>query len=255
VASPYDLECFRRADIIITYSQAWARFLKEGRPIPGLNPAGKKFRNVVAFHQCIGSHFKPTFRHFPERIKRRIGADFIIGHFGRLGKTNYPYYLSGLMPILKRKYGRVKVLTAAQSGKFDHPDIYKMNIRYWDIPMYLCACDVVIIGQFGLEWDICGNLKTKEAAACGVPVIVGRSFAREEEFGIDYKLFMPRGFFKKYYTNQQTLALAEKIFLGVSDKSIAINAMKRMSFYSIENGALRLKIIMDKLLGGHYGRA
>lgn len=242
VASPYDLDCFNHADRVATFSQAWADDLISGVTIPGLNPYGLPFKKTIVFRQAVGKHFD-DIKGFARSGELRIG------HFGRIRKSNYPYLLKYSWPYIKEKFSDAKIITGSLTDEFpiSGRDVENHYIDYKTIPVIIKSCDVIVLGQHGAEWDICGNIKTKEAMYCGVPVILERSRAREEEFGVDYPYFLPRCFCNCYPDEMKKDALLVKIY------DARLNGMparvERMAVkYSIENVAKYFKDILTGII-------
>jgi glycosyltransferase involved in cell wall biosynthesis len=252
IASPYDIECFRNADVIATFTVAWELALKRGMQIVGLNPLGRRFGNARSICQCLGYHFKPKQGSLVKTIRSQLGdVDLVIGHFGRVSKTNYPYLLRAAWPYIKKKFKRVVLLAGVTKDKFPLPGVIQHRIPYGKMPDYLSACDVIIINQHGAEWDVCGNLKVKEAAACGIPVILEKSAARVEELGSEYPLFLPRGTLGKHTHRTMITKLLTRIEIAVELKDdLKSYLVDKMESYTIEQGAVRWR----KLLGSLFKR-
>jgi hypothetical protein len=249
IASPPDNECFSTATKILTFSQTWTDMLKNGVKF-GLNPTGQKWENVFAVHQCIGDHFKPMQDSiFTIDLKKdKFNDSLVIGHFGRIVQSNWPHLLCSAWSKILKEFGSVKILAGTTKTPFPLKDnrVVQYNIPYQNVPYFISACDVIILGQHGEEWDYCGNLKTKEAAACGIPVICERSCAREEEFGKNYELFMPRHSMEPPSKLENVKILIEKIKMAVEAKKAFGNYLvDHMKFYSIKNMSDRYKDLLE----------
>jgi glycosyltransferase involved in cell wall biosynthesis len=253
IASPYDIECFRKADIVATFTEAWKIALEKGIQIDGLNPLGRRFKNVKSIYQCLGNHFKPRCSELSKTIKAQLGnANLVVGHFGRVSRTNYPYLLQAAWPHIKRKFKKVVLLTGVTKDRFPMPDARQIKIPYGKMPDYISACDIVVINQHGVEWDVCGNLKVKEAAACGIPVILEKAAARVEELGAEYPLFLPKGIFGMKVRAVNIAKLIKRMEVAVELKNdLHGYLVDRMKFYTIEQNALRWKKLLGSLVKGN----
>lgn len=248
MSSPYDLECFRKSTAIGAFTKAWENLLREGRILGFLNPNGKRFDNVVTIYQTIADEFRPL-QNDPKtiRIREEIDADIIVGHFGRIANTTYPYLLLSVWEELISRYPRMKLVFGVNNGKVDtiYKNILHKTIAHSDMPYYISACDIVVVSQHGREWDVCGNLKVKEPAACGVPVILQRSLARIEEYGNDYPLFLPESYCDLPITEEKRNCMINKFDQVIEDinfrKDISERLISKMKFYSMEESSKRLE--------------
>ena len=249
IASPYNIDCFRNADILATFSVAWELALKKGMQIQGLNPDGEKFSNARSIHQCLGDHFKPVESPLVEKIKADLGHGLIIGHFGSVRAITYPRLLQIAWPEIRRNFKGAKVLAGITKAPFPLPEAINRKISYTEMPSYISACDIIFLSQHGVEWEVCGNLKVKEAAACGIPIILEESAARIEELGRDFPLFLPRGTFQGKVTASKVRLVIQKIRTAITLKEeLQGYLVQRMDFYSIKNNARRWNILLDRLI-------
>jgi len=176
MASPYDKEMFEQADLIFTFTDTWTKWLREGKAF-SLNPKGIKWGNkVVTFPQTLGSWFTPG--------EKRTEGRLNIGIFGRNVESTYPKAFMDHLDYFRKMF-RVNLIEGYNNDK--------KKVPYGNVPDKIRLCDIILVGQHGAEWDFCGNIKPLEAAACGVPVILERSEAREDTFGSDYPGFVDRG--------------------------------------------------------------
>ena len=256
VASPYDLECFRSATAIAAFTKSWEDMLRKAVKFPGLNPDAKGFYNVITLYQTIDEIFKPLQDEVKTRsIRSSFNSDFVIGYFGRITESTYPLVLLSAWGEIVKKYPGIKMVVSTTTGSFPKgiPNTIYASVPFHEMPYYLSACDLVIISQHGIEWDICGNLKVKEPAACGVPVILEKSNARCEEYGDDYQLFLPRDSFDLPVTDEKKRELLAKLELIYRDKElrakIGSQLVEKMKFYSIEVSSKRLNEQLSSLIG------
>jgi len=197
ISSPYHQNAFCQSVMIGTFTDVWAEYLKEGRCLGSLNPIGERWPKAVSFRQAVLPHFKYSLN---QDVIRRgmIGLlpPKVIGVFGRMTRTTYPTLLLQAFGRLKKdNYTLLLGLTTIDQG-ISLPK--KKGIFYKSSPnrsmdRVYNYCDCVVVSQYGDEWEFCGNLKTLEPAACGCPVILQRSPAREESFGKDYPFYLEPG--------------------------------------------------------------
>jgi len=188
VAAPYNKYCYRQATAIATFNKAWSEGINNGIDfswVPEIE-RGRRYRTIT-IHQAVDDHFVPSrsFRKSQE-IRKKIGKEFIIGHFGRIVRSNYPIALLHILPELRKKYS-IDFLIGSSKSQINN--IAHTNFNYEEVPYAISACDLIVLSNWGVEWEICGCRKILEAAACGVPIICGKSRARIEFFGKNYPLF------------------------------------------------------------------
>jgi len=245
ISSPFNKPIFEKTDYIGTFTEAWTKALQEGRKIEGLND-GTKWNNVITLHQTLNPKFKPL------QVKK---DGFTIGIFGRIVESNYPYLLFSTISKIKKLPG-IKFIFGISKLKIVLPnDIKVKKFTYENMPQTINSCDVIIVNQHGPEWDVCGSLKTLEAMACGIPVILERSDAREEMFGKNYPLFLDRGAMEQNSGKENQLF--EKIEMLYKNKDlqqrIAKEVYDRAQFYSLDNSSKRLKKILYEIHSNHIG--
>ena len=194
MASPFDEDCYRAADAIVTFSEAWARGLREATPFGWIPPSGHVPRpHAVNMDQVVADRFVPQNNYQVRKIRRSTGGNFVIGHFGRIVKSNYPFAFLRAWPQLIKTHPGIRLLVGSTRGKLPDgiPHVIQTTFPHESIPRAISACDLIVMSNWGPEWDICGSGKAIEAAACGVPLLLGRSPGREELLGKDYELFLP----------------------------------------------------------------
>lgn len=246
ISSPFDKDAFQKADYIGTFTNAWTTALKEGRVIEGLND-GTKWGNAITLHQTLNPRFKPLQSdEFTRKIKK---PGFTIGTFGRIVSSNYPHLLFKTLNKIKQ-LPDINIMIGVTKLKILLPKgINPIKFNYNQMPYALSACDLIIVNQHGVEWDVCGSLKTLEAMACGVPVILERSNAREEMFGKNYPLFLDRGAMEKNSGKEQQLY--EKVRLIYHNKELSQRISKdiyeRSQYYSLDNSSKRLKELLYEI--------
>jgi len=235
VAAPFVRQCYEQADMIATFSEAWAEGIRNGNDFSWIKAEDKKpFPQAINISQAVEDSFMPLSKHPTTlEIRKQFGGKFVIGHFGRIVEGSYPAAFLRILPQLK-KMGVVFICASTPTQKNfvagNAPESYaklirkyKVSITNWkrfdsfkrwefpheEMPFAISACDLICIyGQAGEGvWDVCGSRGVLEAAACGVPIICGDSPARRDFMGADYSLFHS-GFNKngenvvsKYYWN------------------------------------------------------
>jgi glycosyltransferase involved in cell wall biosynthesis len=203
----------------------------------------------------VSDEFKPLQEAYKtKKIREEIDADIIVGHFGRIANTTYPYLLLSVWEELISKYPRMKLVFGVNNGKVDTTckNILHKTIKHEDMPYYISACDIVVVSQHGREWEVCGNLKVKEPAACGVPVILQRSLARIEEYGNDYPLFLPESYCDIPVSEEKRRCIIEKFDQIIDNfdfrKSISDRLINSMKFYSLEESGKRLEQTISQVI-------
>ena len=189
IVSPYNKECFQQATAIVTVSEYWSEKVRNGNYLPWIPGVDKGIGyRAITIYQAVGNHFVPL-RSSPQSqaIRKSIGKEFIIGHFGRIVRSNYPVALMDILPRLKKKYS-LEFLIGSGSAQINSLGKHR-SFAHNQMPYAISACDLVVLSNWGVEWEVVGSTKVLEAAACGVPVICGRSPARVEFFGENYPLF------------------------------------------------------------------
>lgn len=247
ISSPFDKDAFNKADYIGTFTEAWTKALREGKKIEGLND-GTKWPKAITLYQTLNPMFKPLQN--STVIKKFKKPGFTIGTFGRIVESNYPYLLLNTMSKI-RNLPDVNFVFGVTRLKIVLPrSIKPKKFTYEQMPYAISACDLIIVNQHGVEWDVCGSLKTLEAMACGVPIILERSNAREEMFGKNYPLFLERGSMEKGSGKEHELY--EKVRLIYNNKElsqkISTELYKRSQYYSLPHSSRRLEQLLKSLL-------
>ena len=197
-AAPFSSYCYQKASAVVTFTCAWKKDLL-GPNIHTEIPKEHQglARKVVVIHQVVGDSFTPKQDSARTRqIRKEIGGSFVIGYFGCSRKSRYPFGLERVWPDLISKYPHVRLLFAttenAKNLSFPHSDnVVRRSFEHHDMPYALSACDVIHIARYQFVGEICGCSKSIEAAACGVPILLGAHAARKELLGKDYPLFLP----------------------------------------------------------------
>jgi len=251
ISSPFDKDCFEKADKIGTFTRTWQNYLRQGRNMGPLNPGGIKWGKAVSLFQSLSPEFRPLGDASKVmELKQKIGGRFIIGCFGRVVKSNYPQLLINSIPYLKKYVPGIKLVFGISGNGMKikpSPEVVLMNFPHNEMPHVLNACDCIVVSQRGPEWEFCGNLKSLEPMACGTPVICQRSDARQEMFGKNYPLFLERGSMDDFGNRIHISKLVELVskLQNISYKNmVGLDLVKKAEFYSIQNSAKRLKEIL-----------
>jgi len=257
VASPYDGECFRKADALATLSRAWADDLHKGVILAGMNPIGEVFGKAHSVGQVVQNYFVP--RWLSEKtlsIREKYKGKFIIGYFGRVTKSNdQTQFLNVFRKLMERYHGNVVFLagiTRSKEKSVKETGIVYTSYAHSDVPYAMSACDFVFVSDHSKSFDISGSMKTLEAAACGVPVVLGRSRAREELLGKDYPYFVKWDHRFKRFSKFHTGDLFKKLCL-VLDNSVlraetGMKIMQNVKSYRVKAQSKKLKKWFSKLL-------
>lgn len=246
-ASVYNQDAFGRADAIATFSSEWTRRLKEGVP----HTAGcsvKILKPVITIQQVLDDMFRPLQGHLQTKKIRRMFGDingdkFIIGQFGSMRHSNYPFTFLKILPELVKKYPNIITIFSETTG-IKNPLIKRFNFPYQLMPYALSACDLLLMPYWSVQGHYSGSTRTKEAMACGVPIISPRFIAREEELGKDYEFFYPATG-SNFYDPLATNGMKNLIEMAINNRNmlkiVGAKMQKRSQFYSIEESAKRLE--------------
>jgi glycosyltransferase involved in cell wall biosynthesis len=260
MASPYDYSCYVSSNAIATFTKAWENGLKYANQSFVWIP--KEYRNIkwdkaVDIGQVVEDNFRPLQNCYKTRkMRKSFGGDFIIGHFGRIVNSNYPYALSSIFNYLEKKYKFIKFVFGTTRGCIPgkYKNILQRKFSYSEIPYALSSCDVVILSNWGPEWEICGSGKVLESAACAIPIILGRSAARVDFLGNDYPYFVNplRGNNTGMREDADNiLDMIKKIINDNNRKKVGENICEKSHCYSIASSAERLKSIFSRYINAH----
>lgn len=269
IGSPYDKYAFENADAIGVLTKSWKTLFEnynEDKGLYGLIKGNISLpKNIVVFEQSCESEFKPGLYHNP--ITQKIRNDltdnqpnsFLIGHFGRVSNSCYPFSLIHILPKLKQKYPNVKVVfcglkshikSALNTKHIDLKEGYDRKL----MPYAISACDMVVCNHRTDEGHFCGSRRILEAMACGIPILCGNFMARKEQLGNNYPLMW------EYNENSGRLGdIAETQIIDTIGKliddpkyrsDIGKYLINRSQHYTIENTAKRIhqNLIDQKLL-------
>lgn len=235
MASPYS-DYFKRSDYVATFTESWAEALRNGEKIPGLNPLGEKIKNAINIGQTLADHFKPT-----EGIK--FEGYPIIGCFGRMVKSNYPHLLFASWNKILKKYPKARLILGITGTNFKVPHEI-VNYQYKDMPKVISACDIISVNQVGVEWDFCGSNKVLESCACGTPVLIAKSRARQEHLG-NYKYFFNESFFRPPITEGKINKFIEYIEAILNDKNVSQYVIERTKKHSMSEQSKYLQTLFN----------
>ncbi len=265
-ATPFEQECFKESDALYTFTDSWTEGLKSGYDFPyNAYPEGYKTNKAITINQVVDDIFRNKKNHYKtKKIRKDMGGQFIIGHFGRIANSCYPYSFLVVLKKLKKKYPRLNVVFCGNKkpviefGK--KHNIKVMNFRYSDMPYAISACDLILYNYRDGQGHIAGSMKVLEAMACGVPILCPRYDARIEELGSDYELFYqyedicptnaePKQDRFSVKVEREMIKLIER---SIKDPQwlddIGYKISKRAKYYSIDESSERLKKTIDKVI-------
>lgn len=258
-ASPYDDRSFESADAIYTFTDSWTNKLRDGYDFPyNLYPNGYRTDKSITINQVLDPMFFQNKSSYKiKRMRESIGGDFIIGHFGRVSNSCYPYSFLSIIKKIRKRYPHVRVLFGG-GGKHaaeicSRYNFIHKNFNYNEMPIAISSCDLILYNYRDGQGHVAGSMKILEAMARGVPVLCPRYDARVDELGSDYQFFYDyedicetngsptRDRFSKKIESQ----MSRIIISAIEDKDlvnkISKNIQKRAEYYSVDNSAERLK--------------
>ena len=254
--SPYEKNAFASADAIASLTQSLTDRLRNGVDTHAY-PKNYKNNKAYTFHQVVDDKFKPLQDHpLTKQIKKRMGGGFVIGHFGALRKSCYPYSFSVLLKSLKKEYPKLNVVFSTKKSQ-NCPDLINKHIKemsfgYSEMPYAISACDLILYNFRGTDGHFIGSMKILEAMACGVPVFSARFDAREEELGKDYELFHSFASNAGRFPEQVEKEMKGKLVDFIEDKAyrkrLSDHVIKRAKFYQMPESIKRLKKTMGEIL-------
>jgi glycosyltransferase involved in cell wall biosynthesis len=205
----------------------------------------------VTLHQVLDPRFSTRQGSGRTReIRARFGEGFIIGHFGRVVESCYPHSFLHILPELRRRFPRLRVVFAG--GKIDHPDIVHACFRYDEMPEALSACDLVLYNYRDHQGHFAGSMKVLEAMACGVPVLSPRYDARVEELGSDYELFHDYEPNHGRFPERVEKEMLEKMSWAIEDQGLRERVSQRLAararHYAVSASAERLQATLRTVM-------
>jgi glycosyltransferase involved in cell wall biosynthesis len=207
VAQPYNEQAYENIDILVTQTVSWKKKMLKYN-----NSEYEESNNIYPKHNIhIPKYILPVVQTVPDffkpcRDKKKIArirkelvgdADFIIGHFGRIMRSCYPFSLIHILPrvIEKYKHLKIKLILCDNSQrikidttKYDFLET-KYKIPYNEMPDYISAVDLITSDYRAPTANWSGCMHVLEAMACEVPILCGDFDVRKEQLGEDYPLF------------------------------------------------------------------
>jgi len=191
---PFNKYCYDNATAIATLNKTLANIIRNNEYLRWIPEGYKCHKNIITLHQTVQDKFKPLQNHpRTKEIRKSLGNKFTIGLFGKIYKFNYPHALLKILPELIKKYNLQFLVASSkyQRNIINSSLVIRRNFNHNEMPYAISACDLIIVSFWHSNWHYAGSVKTLEAAACGVPIILGDSFARRELLGNNYPLFIP----------------------------------------------------------------
>lgn len=257
VASPYFENCFNAATHLSVPTRTWADMLINGEKIGPFPPM--QYKNAVAVHQTIDPSFKPLQDHpRTKQIRSELGGEHIIGCFGAIRESCFPYSFLNILPKLMDMLPGLTVVFNDVTDMQGQPVLEK-EYPYEDMPYVLSACDLVLYNVRITDGNVAGSLKVIEAMATGTPVLCPKFDARVEELGPDYELFHPYEDSEesggRFSEDIEDIMLG-KIIRGLTDIDLRNKLRKelpeRAMFYSIEESSKRLEKLFTAIVEGRH---
>jgi len=263
MAAPFDLHCYRDATAIATFSKAWAKDLRGPNTytrIPKLHQ--NAFRKIVTVYQVVGDNFRPM-QDAPrtQQIRKNVGGEFVIGFFGCTRKSRFPFGFIRIWRSFVARHPQVRLLLAVTENpknlSFSRrlPNISRMSFSHAEMPNAVSACDLMLIARQQEQGEICGCSKTLEAAACGVPILLGAHAARMEALGEDYPFFQPpiggwnSGEDGIQQDGENTRVMLETIIGNPAlREQVAKSLPEKAKAFSVEESGKRLKKLFQRLV-------
>ena len=265
-AAPFDRDCYRRATAVFCFSQAWKEDLLGPNTYTGISKSQRvRPKRTVVIHQVVGDAFKPLQASaHTHRLRKEIGEGFIIGFFGCSRKSRYPYGFLRMWPGFVRAHPQARLLLAVPQRAPNRknipfpsslPNVTRRAFSHDEVPYALSACDLMLVGRQQQAGEIGGCSKTIEAAACGVPIMLGRHAARVEVLGEDYPFYVPPigGWNSGEEGIQQDAAAAREMLeqiIGDDDhrREVADSLLAKAEWFSVARSGKRLKKLFRKLV-------
>ena len=194
-ATPYFPECFEQADAVAVMTEAWLEEMdkfpydKKTQKIFGVN--NQKVitpKKTILLRQVINHENYIVDESVSENYRKNLDGRLLIGHFGRVVRSNFPHHLIAAMKNenIPEKFSFIFSGKAPEGLKqWFH---VQENIDQTLVASAIATCDATIYNQDEIG-NFAGSLKVMESMALGVPIIATKLRAREIELGQDYPYF------------------------------------------------------------------
>lgn len=225
---PNHQKCALVADAIAFPTKVW----RDKAPTRNAN----YFRNIYNDDDYLPEHLLDFSQvTYPEDLKdhpktkeyrKMYGGGFIIGHFGRVVKSNMPTAIKYISNKLKANIIFAGGIKASSRGIKLVP-----RVPYDEVKYAISACDLLLYNQ-NLQGHFAGSLKIIDAMSYGVPIITPKYEARIHELGLEYPLFV----------DHQNGRIVPKSLKAVIEKYMHMESLrgymfKRAEYFNLENSA------------------
>ena len=239
---PNHQECFRKAAGLVFPTRSWRDKIRD-RDFTLLTRIYKKTdyfpKHLLEYSQVT---YPEDLSKHPKTIKYKnlFGNGFIIGHFGRVVKSNTINFIPALAERTKANIVFVGGGGAVKSKRYRHiSHIPKEDVKY-----AISACNVLLYNQ-DLQGHFSGALKIIDALNYGVPITSPKYDARVDELGEDYPLYV-----EEVNGKIKLNSLVEKInWLKNNSQGMREYLFKRAEYYNLSNSIIRYKNQTSNILG------
>ena len=253
MAYPYDKEIWKKADALLATNWAWESSLQDFRAgfrtdeFDTWYPESvERVPPILVAEQYVPDEF--FSRHEPRRgsmesTGRKGGPNIRIGFIGRTDPTSFPSDAIGAIEALRRRGRRINLTFWGPVRSVEVPRWARARrpVPYAKMPSKMRNFDILLYDQ-DITGNWLGSAKVLEAMAGGIPILVRRHRAREENLGLEYPLF---------YENQEDVQrLIEELgssptFVGQVQEYLRARAEN----YRFENVAKRFWADFERKLG------
>lgn len=194
-ATPYCPECYEQADAVATMTEAWHRQMGNFNHNPWLQtvmgvdgqPAIRP-KKLVLMRQAIDHESLKVNHERAASFREEKDGRLIIGHFGRVVKSNFPHHLIEVSRDREISERFRFIFRGKVPQQLNEWFTVEQNVPQAEVPSAIAACDATIYNQDTIG-NIAGSIKVMESMALGIPIIATRLEARIRELGETYPYF------------------------------------------------------------------